>query len=395
MNLNDKTYHEADDASSENQEQELIQRCQQGDQAAFQQLIRRYQDQVFTYISQSFPDNKQRRNITRQVFIAAYKAFPQFQGDMSLKAWIFSLAERHILHVKRQQAAWYRRILPQRLFSSTVPQSEVPEGSKPNQTDCSAVSDMLSAYLDGELSELEAKRVEKHLHACPRCQQEFDELQDTLNLVQSFGLLKAPPDLRVDIVREIERIQSAREKLMAWFPTPGLRAAAIAASLVMLVLGSFVVIQQDQIRRLHVQIQQQRIVRGLETLSPPTDEAMNIFVIFTGQLVSHELPLVNAEILKQIAPDPQKVQTRFFPGTIDTLGQQIERELQNMYAEIVEDHLIRKENILIRKILVDVPATPGFLFSRFLQQINPQETSPDSPQDVRTTRLEIYLLDQQ
>lgn len=393
MNLNDKTYHEADDASY--QQQELIRRCQQGDQAAFQRIIQRYQDHVFTYISQTLPDQTQARTVTRQVFVAAYKAFPRFQEDVSLKAWIFSLAERYLLRAKRQQAPWYQRVLPQHLFSSTVSQPELSQDSDLHQTDCNVISDMLSPYLDGELSELESKRVEKHLQICPRCQQEFDELQETLNLVQSFGLIKAPPDLRVEITQEIEQIHSIPQKLLAWFPTPGLRAAAFAASLFVLFSGSLVVIQQEQIRRLHVQLQQQRIVRGTDTLSTSADDVITTFIIFTGNLVSQELPLATSELLAQIAPDPQKVQTHFLPGAMKTLGQQIETELQHMHGDIVEDHLVREENLLIRKIVVDVPATPEFLFSRALRQMNAEKTSQDASQKLRTTRLAIYLLDQQ
>lgn len=395
MNLNNHTYHTADDASYRKQEQEFIRRCQQGDKAAFQQIMQRYQDQVFTYISQNFPDHTQARAVTRQVFVTAYKAFPQFQGDISLKAWIFSLAERQLLRTQRQQAPWYRRVLPQRLFSPPSPRPEIRDDSGQDQTGCDLISDLLSPYLDGELSELDAKRVEKHLHTCPRCQQEFDELQETLNLVQSFGLINAPPDLRVEIMQELEQIRSVRQKLMQWFPTPGIRVAALAASLVMLVLGSFIVIQQEQIRLLHVQLQQQKIVRGIETLTPATADALNTFVIFTGKLVSQELPLASGAFLEQITPEPKKAQTCFLPGTMETLGEEIEAELQKMHAEIVEDHLIREEGLLIRKILADAPAAPGFLFSRFLQRIAPQETTPDAPQEFRATRLEIYLLDQQ
>ena len=395
MNLNNNTYHEADDASYQKQEQDLIRRCQQGDKKAFQQIIQRYQDHVFTYISQTLPDHKQARAFTRQVFVTAYKAFPHFRGEMSLKAWILSFAERHLLHAQRQQLPWYRRMLPQRLFSSTASQPEISQSSDLHQTDCEVISDMLSPYLDGELSELESKRVEKHLHTCPRCQQEFDELQETLNLVQSFGLLNAPPDLRVEIMQELEQIRSVREKLMQWFPTPGIRVATVIASVCIVILGAFIVIQQEQIRFLHIQLQQQKIVRGIETLSPSTADGLNTFVILTGKLVSQELPLASGEFLEQITSDPEKVQTHFLPGTIETLGKQIEAELQNMHAEIVEDHLIRRENLLIRKLLVDVPATPGYLFSRFLHQLSAQETSPDSPQNVRITCLEIYLLDQQ
>lgn len=395
MNLNDNTYHEADDASYQKQEEDLIRRCQQGDKKAFQQIIQRYQDQVFTYISQNLPDHTQTRDITRQVFVAAYRAFPHFRGEMSLKAWILSFAERHLLHAQRQQLPWYRRVLPQRLFSSTASQPEISQSSDLHQTDCEVISDMLSPYLDSELSELEVKRVEKHLHSCPHCQQEFDELQETLNLVQSFGLLNAPPDLRVEIMQELEQIRSVRQKLMQWFPTPGIRVATVIASVCIVILGSFIAIQQEQIRLLHVQLQQQKIVRGTETLSPSTADGLNTFVIFTGKLISQGLPLVSGEILEQIAPDPQQVQTHFLPGTIEILGEQVDAELQNMHGEIVEDHLIREKGILIRKILVDVPATPGFLFSRFLQHITPSETSPDSPPGFRTIRLEIYLLDQQ
>lgn len=395
MNLNDQTADNAHNTLYEQQEQELIQRCRQGDHPAFQQMILRYQDQVFTYIAQSLSDPAQARAITRQVFVRAYKTFPQFRGAISLKAWFLALAERQVLHAKRQKAAWYQRLRPQRKSAAErAPQAEKPEGASQDDAACQAISELLSPYLDGELNEPDPQRVAHHLQICPRCQQEFDELQETLNLVQSYGILQAPPELRVEIMGELARMHSLREKLAAWLPTAGIRAAAAVAGLVILLLGSLVVTQQQQITLLHDQLQQQGTVRGPDAPQTPTDEAVTTFLIFTGKLVSHELPLAAGELLEQFAPDPDQVQTRFLPGDLPTLEQQVQARVQQIPGAIVEVGRIQHDKLLVRQIVVDAPATAGALLARLLDDLSDRATSPDARPPLPTTRLKIYLVDQ-
>jgi anti-sigma factor RsiW len=47
---------------------------------------------------------------------------------------------------------------------------------------CVDLVDEISAYLDGELDEVERARIERHLEGCPGCQAAIDQFQTVIRL---------------------------------------------------------------------------------------------------------------------------------------------------------------------------------------------------------------------
>jgi len=54
------------------------------------------------------------------------------------------------------------------------------------------VRELLSTYIDGELSAEEATLVEKHLHECSACTQDLESLRQTVNLVRELPAVSLP-----------------------------------------------------------------------------------------------------------------------------------------------------------------------------------------------------------
>ncbi len=54
------------------------------------------------------------------------------------------------------------------------------------------VKELLSAYIDGELSMEEAALVEKHLRECSACTQDLETLRQTVNLVRQLPVISPP-----------------------------------------------------------------------------------------------------------------------------------------------------------------------------------------------------------
>jgi len=65
------------------------------------------------------------------------------------------------------------------------------------------VTELLSAYLDGELSQEERTRVESHLEHCAECQQELAGFRRTIRLVRSLPQLELPEDYHADLRRRL------------------------------------------------------------------------------------------------------------------------------------------------------------------------------------------------
>jgi len=64
---------------------------------------------------------------------------------------------------------------------------------------CDGVSNLLSAYLDGELSPGELLRVEEHLRRCHACADEVDSLRQTMALVASLEEVEVPASFQVQL----------------------------------------------------------------------------------------------------------------------------------------------------------------------------------------------------
>jgi hypothetical protein len=86
------------------------------------------------------------------------------------------------------------------------------------------VSKELSAYLHGELSAVDARRVASHLQDCARCQKEFDEIKLGGALAASLHRVAAPDALWGEIEAQLKGVQIKRERAVSppaarpWFP---------------------------------------------------------------------------------------------------------------------------------------------------------------------------------
>ena len=89
-------YGEADDAS-------LVGRCRESrDDAAFAELVRRHQNQVFrlavSILGQGFVPEAE--DVAQDVMVRVHHALGSFRGDSSFSSWVYRIAFNHALNVK-------------------------------------------------------------------------------------------------------------------------------------------------------------------------------------------------------------------------------------------------------------------------------------------------------
>lgn len=69
----------------------LVAQAQEGDFLAFEELVRRYRNDVFG-LSQHFVRNREEAwDISQEVFIKAHRALNRFRGDSSFKTWLLRI----------------------------------------------------------------------------------------------------------------------------------------------------------------------------------------------------------------------------------------------------------------------------------------------------------------
>jgi len=74
-------------------ESDLIQSARQGDLGAFNDLVLRYQDQVFQYIVWMLDEQRAAETVTQQTFLLAFQHAGEFHG-VDFTCWLLRIANR-------------------------------------------------------------------------------------------------------------------------------------------------------------------------------------------------------------------------------------------------------------------------------------------------------------
>lgn len=72
-------------------DEDLVRRCQAGDQLAFTEIVERYKDRVYRLVRRMVgsPDDE---DITQDVFLRAFQAMPGLRTGATLRTWLFRIA---------------------------------------------------------------------------------------------------------------------------------------------------------------------------------------------------------------------------------------------------------------------------------------------------------------
>jgi RNA polymerase sigma-70 factor (ECF subfamily) len=89
----------------ESEEAALIAELQAGSEEAFAWLITRYHQPIYSLLARSVQDRADAADLTQEVFVKVFRGVGGFQGDSSLRTWIYRIA----LHEASNQRRWWTR----------------------------------------------------------------------------------------------------------------------------------------------------------------------------------------------------------------------------------------------------------------------------------------------
>ncbi|SET63062.1 RNA polymerase sigma factor RpoE [Thalassotalea agarivorans] len=78
--------------SEQNIDQQLVERVQQGDKAAFNLLVTKYQSKVANLVSRYVKNQADVADIVQEAFIKAYRALANFRGESAFYTWLYRIA---------------------------------------------------------------------------------------------------------------------------------------------------------------------------------------------------------------------------------------------------------------------------------------------------------------
>ncbi len=70
----------------------LVRKAQAGDKAAFDLLVRKYQNKIISLVSRYLGHNGDVQDVAQDAFIKAYTALPGFRGEAAFYTWLYRIA---------------------------------------------------------------------------------------------------------------------------------------------------------------------------------------------------------------------------------------------------------------------------------------------------------------
>ncbi len=82
----------------------LVRQAQAGDAAAFDELVRRYQRQIYGVVYHMTSHHEDASDLAQEAFVKAWQALKSFKGDSSFFTWIYRIAvNRTLNHLKTRK----------------------------------------------------------------------------------------------------------------------------------------------------------------------------------------------------------------------------------------------------------------------------------------------------
>ena len=94
---------------------------QAGDEAAYEQLIQRFQGPVYNLAWRLLNNPSDASDVVQEVFLKVFRKVDGFRGDCSLKTWIYRIA----VHESYNQRRWFRRHRSQETALETADEQSV------------------------------------------------------------------------------------------------------------------------------------------------------------------------------------------------------------------------------------------------------------------------------
>lgn len=96
----------AEDEVSQTLDRDLVMRVQRGDMAAFDLLVRKYQNRVAAVISRYVHDFSEVQDVAQETFVRAWRAIGGFRGDAQFSTWLHRIAvntaKNHLVSMGRR-----------------------------------------------------------------------------------------------------------------------------------------------------------------------------------------------------------------------------------------------------------------------------------------------------
>ncbi len=189
---------------------ELVRAAAEGDQDAFAQLVRQYEDQVYRLALRMCPDPEDARDVAQEAFLSAWRGLPAFRREAGFATWLYRLtANAAIDHLRRTRRQRGNVSLDdEELQLDAVDEGPGPQQSAERRELREAVADGLRRLPDGHRAVLVLREFQG---------MSYQEIAETLSM--DLGTVKS----RISRARAaLRKILMTSGNLSGYLPSNGL-----------------------------------------------------------------------------------------------------------------------------------------------------------------------------
>ena len=174
----------------------LVERCRQGDRAAFEPLVEKYRERVWRLAYNYLRDREEARDVAQEAFVRAWQALASFRGQSAFYTWLFRIVVNVATDRARQRAARGRAF-----GTEAVPEEDWERVLVDHQADPADVARRTE----------QRERIRKALRTLPEHQRTIIMLSDLEGL--SYREIAEVLDIPMGTV--MSRLHNARKRLRA------------------------------------------------------------------------------------------------------------------------------------------------------------------------------------
>jgi RNA polymerase sigma-70 factor (ECF subfamily) len=93
------------DSKDKSLEKSLINKCKQGDIAAFNDLVQRYEKRVFNFAYRMAGNYDDANDVAQEAFIRVFNSISTFRGDANFTTWLYRIVTNVYLDERKKQKA--------------------------------------------------------------------------------------------------------------------------------------------------------------------------------------------------------------------------------------------------------------------------------------------------
>ena len=199
---------------------------------------------------------------------------------------------------------------------------------------CDIPHELLSGYVDGELTDEQKKRIEEHLQKCTRCQEELEELRQLDGYVRAVEVEEPSREFIFGLNRRVMKTVTRRRKSLFFRFSPVLAPVAVAV-LVLIILVN-IDRQAGAVHVGHRVLYAERFERKDVELEIPSIGGARYYAMEKG-VVSREEDVVAMPLLSPEARAPEVAKKM---EDVDVYDEAVS-EAAGEFIELPEDKIVR------------------------------------------------------